>query len=113
MRTVADLAGILQLLEAPPLVLVLILVAVAFDFINGFHDAANSIATVVSTRVLTPRIAVYWAAAFNFLAVFVFGTAVPNTIGKGIINVAILDYPLVFAALAGAIIWNFITWHFG
>jgi hypothetical protein len=68
MSTGADLAGILQLLEAPPLVLVLILVAVTFDFINGFHDAANAIATVVSTRVLTPRLAVYWAATFNFLA---------------------------------------------
>src|SRR5947199_4450190 len=94
-------------------VIFIIAVALFFDYTNGFHDAANSIATVVSTRVLTPRIAVYWAAAFNFLAVFVFGTAVANTIGKGIINVTILDYPLVFAALAGAIVWNLITWHFG
>src|SRR5438067_449842 len=92
---------------------VIVLVALIFDFINGFHDAANSIATVVSTRVLSPRFAVYWAAAFNFLAVFVFGTAVANTIGKGIINVALLDYPIVFAALVGAIVWNLITWHFG
>jgi inorganic phosphate transporter, PiT family len=113
MSATADFLGIVQLWHAPLIVLSLIFVALAFDFINGFHDAANSIATVVSTRVLTPRIAVYWAAAFNFLAVFVFGTAVANTIGKGIINVTILDYPLVFAALAGAIIWNLITWHFG
>src|SRR6266705_3325469 len=113
MSAAADILGIVQLWHAPLIVLVLIFVALAFDFINGFHDAANSIATVVSTRVLTPRIAVYWAAAFNFLAVFVFGTAVANTIGKGIINVTLLDYPLVFAALAGAIVWNLITWHFG
>ena len=113
MSAAADILGIVQLWHAPLIVLVLIFVALAFDFINGFHDAANSIATIVSTRVLTPRIAVYWAAAFNFLAVFVFGTAVANTIGKGIINVTVLDYPIVFAALAGAIVWNLITWHFG
>jgi inorganic phosphate transporter, PiT family len=113
MRTVADLAGILQLLEAPPLVLVLIVVAVAFDFINGFHDAANAIATVVSTRVLTPRLAVYWAATFNFLAVFVFGTAVAHTIGQGIIHLAVMDAWVILAALLGAILWNLITWHSG
>ena len=113
MNATTDFLGILHLLHAPLIVLALIFVALAFDFINGFHDAANSIATVVSTRVLSPRFAVYWAAAFNFLAVFVFGTAVANTIGKGIINVAILDYPIVFAALVGAIVWNLITWHFG
>ena len=113
MRTVADLAGILQLLEAPPLVLVLIVVAVAFDFINGFHDAANAIATVVSTRVLTPRVAVYWAATFNFLAVFVFGTAVAHTIGQGIIHLAVMDSWMILAALLGAILWNLITWHSG
>jgi len=113
MRTVADLAGILQLLEAPPLVLVLILVAVAFDFINGFHDAANAIATVVSTRVLTPRVAVYWAATFNFLAVFVFGTAVAHTIGHGIIHLAVMDSWVILAALLGAILWNLITWRSG
>src|SRR2546427_4040451 len=92
--------------------LLIVLIALIFDFINGFHDAANSIATVVSTRVLSPRFAVYWAAVFNFLAVFVFGTAVANTMGKGIISVAILDYHIVFAALSGAIVWNLITWHF-
>ena len=113
MRPVADLAGILQLLEAPPLVLVLIVVAVAFDFINGFHDAANAIATVVSTRVLTPRVAVYWAATFNFLAVFVFGTAVAHTIGQGIIHLAVMDSWMILAALLGAILWNLITWHSG
>jgi inorganic phosphate transporter, PiT family len=113
MRPVADLAGILQLLEAPPLVLVLIVVAVAFDFINGFHDAANAIATVVSTRVLTPRVAVYWAATFNFLAVFVFGTAVAHTIGQGIIHLAVMDSWVILAALLGAIIWNLITWRSG
>ena len=113
MHSVADLAGILQLLEAPPLVLVLIVVAVAFDFINGFHDAANAIATVVSTRVLTPRVAVYWAATFNFLAVFVFGTAVAHTIGQGIIHLAVMDSWVILAALLGAIIWNLITWRSG
>jgi inorganic phosphate transporter, PiT family len=113
MRPVADLAGILQLLEASPLVLVLIVVAVAFDFINGFHDAANAIATVVSTRVLTPRVAVYWAATFNFLAVFVFGTAVAHTIGQGIIHLAVMDSWMILAALLGAIIWNLITWRSG
>jgi inorganic phosphate transporter, PiT family len=113
MRPVADLAGILQLLEAPPLVLVLIVVAVAFDFINGFHDAANAIATVVSTRVLTPRLAVYWAATFNFLAVFVFGTAVAHTIGHGIIHLAVMDAWVILAALLGAILWNLITWRSG
>ena len=113
MSVTDDVLGILHLLHAPWIVLILIFVALAFDFINGFHDAANSIATIVSTRVLSPRFAVYWAATFNFLAVFVFGTAVAQTMGKGIINVAILDYHIVFAALTGAIIWNLITWHFG
>ncbi|HEY7496589.1 MAG TPA: inorganic phosphate transporter [Candidatus Tectomicrobia bacterium] len=113
MHATADLTGILALLHAPLTVLALIFVALAFDFINGFHDAANSIATVVSTRVLTPRIAVYWAAAFNFLAVFVFGTAVAKTIGKGIINLAVIDYSIVLATMAGAILWNLITWYYG
>jgi inorganic phosphate transporter, PiT family len=88
-------------------------VAVAFDFINGFHDAANAIATVVSTRVLTPRMAVYWAATFTFLAVFVFGTAVAHTIGQGIIHLAVMDSWVILAALLGAIIWNLITWRSG
>jgi PiT family inorganic phosphate transporter len=113
MSVAEDLAGILHLLDAPLIVLGLILVALAFDFINGFHDAANSIATVVSTRVLTPRAAVYWAATFNFLAVFVFGTAVAQTIGKGIIHLDVIDYWIILAALTGAILWNLITWHYG
>jgi len=97
-----DLTGILQLFAAPPLVLVLIGVALAFDFINGFHDAANAIATVVSTRVLSPRLAVYWAATFNFLAVFLFGTAVAHTIGQGIVRLQVIDYWIICAALTGA-----------
>jgi PiT family inorganic phosphate transporter len=109
----SDVTGITALLHAPWLVLALIAVALGFDFINGFHDAANSIATVVSTRVLSPRAAVWWAAAFNFLAVFVFGTAVAATIGKGIVDVSSVDYAVLGAALTGAIVWNLITWHFG
>jgi inorganic phosphate transporter, PiT family len=104
-----DLTGILQLFAAPPLVLVLIGVALAFDFINGFHDAANAIATVVSTRVLTPRLAVYWAATFNFLAVFIFGTAVAQTMGHGIVRLQIIDSWIIGAALTGAIVWNLLT----
>jgi PiT family inorganic phosphate transporter len=95
MSAAEDLTGILQLFNAPLIVLVLTAVALAFDFINGFHDAANSIATVVSTRVLSPRLAVYWAATFNFLAVFVFGTAVAKTIGQGIIHLTVIDYWII------------------
>lgn len=113
MNAATDLWGFLSLGQAPFIVLALIFVALAFDFSNGVHDSANSIATIVSTRVLSPRMAVYWAASFNFLAVFVFGTAVANTIGKGIVDVSILDYHIVFAALMGAILWNTITWYFG
>ena len=91
------------------IVIFLILVALAFDFLNGFHDAANSIATVVSTRVLRPQWAVVWAAVFNFVALGVFGVAVASTIGKGIIDPAIVDYHVVFGALMGAIAWNIIT----
>jgi PiT family inorganic phosphate transporter len=91
----------------------LILVALIFDFINGFHDAANSIATVVSTRVLSPGKAVAWAAFFNFVAAFGFGTAVANTIGKGMIDVSVVTFAVVFAGLAGAIMWDLITWYFG
>ena len=92
---------------------VLILVALTFDFINGFHDAANSIATVVSTRVLSPAKAVAWAAFFNFVAAFGFGTAVATTIGKGMIDVSVVTYAVVFAGLAGATVWDLITWYFG
>ena len=92
---------------------VLILVALAFDFMNGFHDAANSIATVVSTGVLRPLWAVGWAATFNFLAFFLFETKVAATIGKGIIDPGIVDHYVIFGALMGAIAWNIITWLYG
>ena len=94
-------------------VLVIILVALAFDFINGFHDSANSIATVVSTRVLTPGMAVAWAAFFNFVAAFVVGTAVAKTISKGLIDPSIVDPNVLMAAVIGAIVWNLITWFLG
>jgi PiT family inorganic phosphate transporter len=91
----------------------LILVALCFDYINGFHDAANSIATVVSTRVLSPGQAVIWAAFFNFVAAFTFGTAVANTVGAGMIDIHIVTFSVIFGGLAGAIIWDLITWYFG
>ena len=91
----------------------LIVLALAFDFMNGFHDAANSIATVVSTGVLRPQWAVIWAAFFNFVAFLVFGLAVAATIGKGIVNLEIVDHAVVFGALIGAIAWNIITWYYG
>src|SRR6266699_6127437 len=91
----------------------LILVALVFDFINGFHDSANSIATVVSTRVLSPFVAVGWAAFFNFAAVFVFGTAVAKNIATGIVEPAVVDATVVLAGLIGAIAWNLITWYAG
>jgi inorganic phosphate transporter, PiT family len=94
-------------------VLALIAVALIFDFINGFHDAANSIATVVSTRVLTPGQAVIWAATFNFLAAFTFGTAVASTVGNGMIDLDVVTPTVIFAGLAGAIVWDLITWYVG
>ncbi len=94
-------------------VLVVVAVALVFDFINGFHDSANSISTIVSTRVLSPRQAVMWAAFFNFIAAFLIGVQVAKTIGTGIIDPAIIEDHLVLAALGGAIIWNLITWYFG
>ncbi len=94
-------------------VLVVIAVALVFDFINGFHDSANSVATVVATRVLTPGVAVFWAAAFNFLAAFLLGTAVAKTISKGLIDPSVVTPTLLCAALIGAIVWNLITWWFG
>ena len=96
----------------PMLLAVIVLVAVAllFDYINGFHDAANSIATVVSTRVLTPGKAVVWAAFFNFIAAFVFGTGVAQTIGKGTVDITIVTLPVIFAGLTGAILWSLLTW---
>src|SRR5213075_3079233 len=95
------------------LVIGLVTVALTFDYINGFHDAANSIATVVSTRVLSPGQAVAWAAFFNFVAAFGFGTAVAKTIGKGMIDVSVVTFAVIFSGLMGAIIWNLITWYFG
>lgn len=97
------------------LVTVIIFVAVAllFDFVNGFHDAANSIATVVSTRVLTPLQGVAWAAFFNFVAAFVFGTAVAHTIGAGLVDVHQIDNYVIFAGLIGAIVWDLFTWYIG
>jgi PiT family inorganic phosphate transporter len=93
--------------------LFIILVALAFDFLNGFHDAANSIATVVSTRVLSPHKAVVWAAFFNFVAAFVLGTRVAKTIGSGMIDIAVVNQRVILAGLVGAIAWNLITWYFG
>ena len=94
-------------------VVFLVIVALAFDFMNGFHDAANAIATVVSTRVLRPHWAVAWAAFFNFVAYFVFGVAVAATVGKGIIQAEFVDHYVIFGALVGAIAWNIITWYYG
>lgn len=95
------------------LVILTIFVALTFDFLNGFHDAANSIATVVSTRVLSPRLAVAWAAIFNFLAAFFLGTAVAKTIGKGMIQLDIVTQYVVLAGLVGAIVWDLLTWWWG
>jgi PiT family inorganic phosphate transporter len=92
---------------------VVVVVALIFDYINGFHDAANSIATVVSTRVLSPGQAVAWAAFFNFIAAFFFGTAVAKTVGKGMVDLDVVTYGVILAGLCGAILWNLITWYFG
>ncbi len=91
----------------------LIFVALIFDYINGFHDAANSIATVVSTRVLTPAKAVMWAAFFNFVAAFTFGTAVAKTVGSGLVDIHIVTFAVIFGGLLGAIVWDLITWYYG
>jgi PiT family inorganic phosphate transporter len=91
----------------------LIAVALFFDYINGFHDAANSIATVVSTRVLTPGKAVVWAAFFNFVAAFTFGTAVARTVGSGMVDLEVVSFAVIFGGLTGAIVWDLITWYFG
>ena len=95
------------------LVIITILVALIFDFLNGFHDAANSIATVVSTRVLSPKLAVIWAAVFNFLAAFILGTAVAKTIGRGMIRLDEVDQYVVLGGLFGAIVWDLLTWWWG
>jgi len=94
-------------------VLFIIAIALVFDFINGMHDSANSIATVVSTRVLSPFTAVFWAAFFNFVAAFLFGTAVAKTIGSGLIDITIVNSDVVLGGLLGAITWNLVTWYFG
>ena len=91
----------------------LILIALVFDYINGFHDAANSIATVVSTRVLSPGKAVIWAAFFNFIAAFTFGTAVARTVGSGMIDINVVSFAVIFGGLTGAIVWDLVTWYFG
>jgi PiT family inorganic phosphate transporter len=91
----------------------LVVVALVFDYINGFHDAANSIATVVSTRVLTPGKAVVWAAFFNFVAAFTFGTAVAKTVGSGLVDISVVTFSVIFAGLMGAIVWDLITWYYG
>ncbi len=93
--------------------IVIIVFALVFDFLNGFHDAANSIATVVSTRVLSPRVAVVWAAFFNFVAAFTFGTAVANTMGRGMIELRYVNLYVILAGLIGAIFWNLFTWYYG
>jgi PiT family inorganic phosphate transporter len=95
------------------LVIAIIVLALGFDFVNGFHDAANSIATVVSTRVLTPYQAVIWAAVFNFIAAFTFGTAVAHTIVSGLIDINSVDQLVILAGLVGAITWDLITWRIG
>ena len=97
------------------LILVIIIIAVAFvfDYINGFHDAANSVATVVATRVLTPFQAVLWAAFFNFVSAFSFGTGVAKTVGSGMVDLAFVNSYVILSALIGAIVWDLITWWFG
>jgi len=100
-------------MDIPLFVIVIIAVALIFDFLNGFHDAANSIATIVVTRALTPFQAVLLAAFANFIGAFIFGVAIANTIGKGVLDNTFVTLSLIFAALMGAIIWNIITWYFG
>ena len=96
-----------------PFIIFVIFVALAFDFTNGMHDAANSISTVVSTRTLSPKQAVVWAAFFNFIAFLIFGTTVAKTIGKGMIDINVVTTTVIFAGLLGAIAWNIITWYLG
>src|SRR4030081_1830599 len=98
---------------ALPALIALIIVALAFDFLNGLHDAANSIATIVSTRVLRPQHAVIWAAFFNFVAFLIFGAHVAETVGTGIVAADVVDPRVVFGALTGAMAWNLITWALG
>jgi PiT family inorganic phosphate transporter len=101
------------MLDSMAFVIFLVIVALVFDFLNGFHDSSNSISTIVSTRVLSPKYAVVWAAFFNFAAAFFIGTAVAHTVGRGIIHIDIIDNLVILSALCGAIIWNIVTWYFG
>src|SRR5256885_17019801 len=100
-------------MSTPMLVGLIIAIALVFDYINGFHDAANSIATIVATRVLTPFKAVVWAAFFNFFAAFLFGTAVAKTVGKGFVDLQLVTPYVIMAGLLGAIAWDLITWGLG
>jgi len=95
------------------IVILIVFIALVFDFLNGFHDAANSIATIVSTRVLSPTVAVAWAAFFNFIAAFAFDLHVAKTIGKGLVHIEAVDIYVIAAGLVGAIIWNLLTWYLG
>src|SRR4029077_10587560 len=103
----------MDLAPSPPVLIVLVATALIFDFLNGFHDAANSIGTIVSTRVLRPRYAVIWAAFFNFVAFLFFGLHVAQTVGVGIVAADVIDGRVIFGALMGAISWNLITWWVG
>ncbi|HQG31413.1 MAG TPA: inorganic phosphate transporter, partial [Deltaproteobacteria bacterium] len=96
-----------------PFIIFLIILALVFDFLNGFNDSANSIATIVSTRALTPRWAVIWAAFFNFIAFLFLGLHVANTMGKGIVAVGVIDPYIILATLVGACLWNIIAWYLG
>src|SRR5215813_2680477 len=95
------------------LAVIIIVIALVFDYINGFHDAANSIATIVATKVLTPGQAVIWAAFFNFAAAFIFGTAVAKTIGKGFVDLSLVTPQVILCGIAGAILWDLTTWWLG
>src|SRR6266478_1959429 len=108
-----DETGNLPVTSVLLLLIITVLVALTFDFLNGFHDAANSIATVVSTRVLSPKLAVLWAAFFNFVAAFLLGTAVAKTIGGGMIRIETVTQYVVIAGLFGAIVWDLLTWWWG
>ncbi|MBP7764171.1 MAG: inorganic phosphate transporter [Deltaproteobacteria bacterium] len=101
------------MLDSMAFVIFLVVIALVFDFLNGFHDSSNSISTIVSTRVLTPKQAVFWAAFFNFIAAFFIGTEVAHTVGKGIVHLNVIDNLVILSALGGAIIWNITTWYFG
>ncbi|MBP7342963.1 MAG: inorganic phosphate transporter, partial [Syntrophaceae bacterium] len=101
------------MLDSMAFVIFLVVIALVFDFLNGFHDSSNSISTIVSTRVLSPKQAVIWAAFFNFVAAFFIGTEVAHTVGKGIVQLNVIDNLVILSALGGAIIWNITTWYFG